>query len=158
MSRHPTSQTFHDVLDEMSELHDRKQSDYGRKDDPFANIRASEDFGIDGWVGAIIRANDKMRRLQKAAGGSTLTNETVEDSLLNLAVYAAIGLVLYRETQTVEVGKPGDDPRKGVPVDMGWPDPPTNTAGYDLCNYCGADLTQNTQKPEGWPEPGAAVT
>ena len=96
--RHPMSQTFHDVLDEMSELHDRKQSDYGRKDDPFANIRASEDFGIEGWVGAIIRANDKMCRLQKAAAGSTLTNETVEDSLLDLAVYAAIGLVLYLET------------------------------------------------------------
>ena len=98
--RHPDSQAFHDVLTEMGLLHNQKQADYGRENDPFANIRASEDFGVQAWVGCLTRANDKMRRLQKAAQGGTLTNESVEDSLLDLAVYAAIGLVLYRETQT----------------------------------------------------------
>lgn len=88
---------FHAVLKEVGELHDRKQSDYGRPADPFANVRASEDFGVDAWIGTMIRANDKMRRLQKAAQGGTLANESVEDSLLDLATYAAIALVLYRE-------------------------------------------------------------
>ena len=96
--RHPDSQAFHDVLAEMGLLHNQKQADYGRTNDPFANIRASEDFDIPAWVGCLTRANDKMRRLQKAATGAELTNESVEDSLLDLAVYAAIGLVLYRET------------------------------------------------------------
>lgn len=96
--RHPKSQEFHELLKSMGEMHDRKQADYGRDDDPFANVRASEDFGIEPWIGCMMRANDKMRRLQTAAQGSTLKNEGVEDSLLDLAVYAVIALVLYRET------------------------------------------------------------
>ena len=87
---------FEQVLDEMKELHDRKRSDYGRKEDPFANVRASEDFGVEGWVGALIRANDKMRRLQSAAKGSTLRNEGIEDSLIDMPVYNIGAIICYR--------------------------------------------------------------
>ena len=92
---------FDEVLDEMRELHDRKQADYGREADPFANVRASEDFGIPGWVGTLVRANDKMRRLQAVANGSELKNEGIEDSLIDLANYAVIALVLYRQSRDV---------------------------------------------------------
>jgi hypothetical protein len=90
---------FLQVVDEIVALHHKKQADYGKSHDPFANVRASEDFGIPGWVGCMTRANDKMKRLQKAAKGGTMSNESVEDSLLDLAVYAIIGLVLYRENK-----------------------------------------------------------
>jgi hypothetical protein len=95
--RHPASQAFHDHCDAMKLLHDQKQKDYGRENDPFANVRGTEEWGQPGWVGAMIRATDKMRRLQKVAQGGTLANEGVEDSFMDLAVYAIIGLVLYRE-------------------------------------------------------------
>jgi hypothetical protein len=98
-TRHPASQTFHALCDDMKAMHDKKQKDYGRAGDPFSNVRASEDFGVAGWVGCLVRANDKMRRLQKAAQGGELANEGVEDSLMDLAVYSIIGLVLYREQQ-----------------------------------------------------------
>ena len=88
---------FTKILTEIQEMHDKKQSDYGREGDPFANVRASEDFGIPGWVGCMTRAHDKMVRLQKAARGGKMTNESVEDSLLDLAVYTIIALVLRRE-------------------------------------------------------------
>jgi len=88
---------FDQVLAELKAMHDRKQTDYGRTSDPFANVRASEDFGIAGWIGAMTRANDKMRRLQKFATEGNLANESVEDSLIDLAVYAIIGLILFRE-------------------------------------------------------------
>jgi len=88
---------FQKVIDEIVELHNAKQADYGKVEDPFSNVRASEDFGIPGWVGSIVRGNDKMRRLQKAAKGGTLVNESIEDSLMDLAVYALIALVLLRE-------------------------------------------------------------
>lgn len=90
---------FHQLLREIAELHDRKQQDYGRSGDPFANVRASEEWGIRPWVGALIRATDKMKRLQKAARGGKLANESVEDSLMDLAVYALIALILYREEE-----------------------------------------------------------
>jgi len=101
--RHPSSQRFHDILDEWKTVHDRKQADYGKTDDPFANVRASIDFGVPGWIGAVIRANDKMRRLQKAAtdylqtGQITMENESIVDSFDDLGVYMAISKVLFEE-------------------------------------------------------------
>jgi len=95
--RHPLSQRFHEILDELGELHDRKQQDYGVENDPFANVRSSEAFGIPGWVGAALRGNDKMKRIQAFALKGALANESLEDSLRDLAVYAIIALVLLEE-------------------------------------------------------------
>ena len=78
-------------------LHDRKRLDYGTDSDSFANVQASEEFGIPAWLGAAIRANDKMSRLKTFALKGSLANESVEDSLLDLAAYALIALVLFRE-------------------------------------------------------------
>jgi hypothetical protein len=97
LSRHPNSSRFHELLTKAGEMHDRKQQDYGRGDDPFANVRASDEWGIPGWIGAMVRAQDKLRRLQAHATRGSLVNESVEDSLLDLAVYALIALVLYEE-------------------------------------------------------------
>jgi hypothetical protein len=88
---------FEQVVQEILTLHKKKSADYGRTGDPFANVRASEDFGIPGWVGCAVRMNDKMRRLQAAAQGSTLQNESLRDSFLDLAVYSIIGLCLLEE-------------------------------------------------------------
>lgn len=85
------------VLDEIRALHEKKATDYGSDADPFANVRASEEFGIDPWLGAILRANDKVTRLKTYAHKGSLANESVEDSLIDLASYAVIGLVLFRE-------------------------------------------------------------
>lgn len=90
---------FHALLREIGELHDKKQQDYGRDNDPFANVRASSDWGVPAWVGTLIRGTDKIKRLQKAATGAKLANESVEDSMMDLAVYALIALILYREEQ-----------------------------------------------------------
>lgn len=90
---------FHSLLREMGDLHDRKQADYGRETDPFANVRASADFGIAPWVGAMVRANDKMQRLKGYAQGNELANESARDSFMDLAVYALIGLILHDEQE-----------------------------------------------------------
>ena len=88
---------FHAVLKEIAELHDRKQDDYGKLEDPLANFRGALGWGIPAWVGALVRAGDKIIRLQRFARDGNLTNENAEDSLLDLAVYAIIALVLFRE-------------------------------------------------------------
>jgi hypothetical protein len=94
------SASFYGLLEELGNLHALKNQDYGREHDPYANVRGSQEWGVQPWVGAMVRANDKMKRLQKAAQGGTLANEGVEDSLLDLAVYAMIGLILYREARS----------------------------------------------------------
>jgi len=95
--RHPLSARFHQLLQEIGELHDKKQADYGRESDPFANVRGSKEWGIDGWIGAMIRLNDKVKRLQVYAQRGSLSNEGVEDSLKDIAVYALIALCLWEE-------------------------------------------------------------
>jgi len=88
---------FYRILQELGDMHEKKGSDYGTGHDPLANVRASTDWGVPAWIGTLIRANDKVIRLQSAAKGSKLRNEGVEDSLIDLASYAIIALVLYRE-------------------------------------------------------------
>lgn len=88
---------FEKIVCEMVDLHKKKQADYGTDGDPFANVRASGEFGIDPWLGALLRANDKMTRLKTFSQKGTLANEGVEDSLIDLANYAVISLVLWRE-------------------------------------------------------------
>ena len=100
LQRHPNSARFHELLELAGDLHDRKQSDYGRDKDPFANVRASEEWGIDGWVGAMVRLNDKVRRLQAFAQKGSLANEGVLDSFMDIAVYALIAHVLYEEASS----------------------------------------------------------
>jgi hypothetical protein len=96
-ARHPSSARFHELLGEAGITHDRKQADYGRGDDPFANVRASEDWGVDGWVGAMVRLTDKVKRLQSLRNKGYLANESALDSFMDIAVYALIAYVLYEQ-------------------------------------------------------------
>jgi hypothetical protein len=88
------------VLEEIATLHRRKCADYGVAGDPFQNIRASAEFGIPPHLGAILRGNDKVQRLKAFAKNGSLANESAEDSLLDLAAYSIIALVLLREEKT----------------------------------------------------------
>lgn len=99
MPRHPKSERFHEILKELGELHDKKQADYGRDNDPFANINASLDWAIPPHVGALLRMNDKVRRLQSWVVNGHLSNEGAEDSMRDIAVYAVIALVLLEESK-----------------------------------------------------------
>lgn len=101
--------SFTQVLDEIKALHDKKQADYGTEDDQFANIRASELFGFPAWVGAVMRAQDKIHRIQTFSRKGRLVNETVEDSLLDLAVYAVIALAMHREEEAAPICTPNYD-------------------------------------------------
>ena len=89
--------TFEDVLEELNAMQIAKGKDYGKAGDSLANIRASADFGIPPWQGAIMRGHDKMLRIQSFVVNGRLENEPIEDALLDLAVYAIHALRLYRE-------------------------------------------------------------
>lgn len=102
------SDKFNAEAQKIIDLHNKKQLDYGTEGDPFANIRASADFGVAPWVGALVRLNDKIYRLKRFVEKGVLANESVEDSLQDIAVYALIGLVLYKEASGVAKPKPED--------------------------------------------------
>ena len=95
------------ILDEMRELHIRKAEDYGRGNDPLANVRASEGIGVPAWKAAWLRAKDKIHRIDTYCLKGTLANEGVEDSFKDLAAYCLIALRLFREEKLIaEMGDP----------------------------------------------------
>lgn len=97
------------LMDEILALSDRKQQDYGSDQDPFANVRRSEELGIPAWLGAIVRLGDKWQRIQQFARKKKLANESFEDSLKDAAVYSLIALKLYREWSEENAPEPGLD-------------------------------------------------
>jgi nucleoside 2-deoxyribosyltransferase len=88
---------FHAHLKRLGTLHDKKQRDYGSDADPFANVRGAREWGIEPWVSALVRATDKIKRLQKFARRGSLENESALDSFDDLAVYAVIARILFEE-------------------------------------------------------------
>jgi len=96
-SRNPK---FNKVIEELALIHDRKGHDYGG-DDPLSGFR---DFG---WRGIVIRIGDKYHRLKNFVlreirdGKASLQvpDETIRDTIQDLAAYAILALILLDETQ-----------------------------------------------------------
>lgn len=88
---------FEDIVNKMIEMQKKKGSDYGSNNDPLGNLLESIDFGIPPWVATMVRANDKMSRIKTFVRKGSLNNESVKDSLIDLAVYTVHALRLFME-------------------------------------------------------------
>jgi hypothetical protein len=98
--RHPSSEAFLDLLQEMRRLHESKSADYGSEDDPLANIRQGADFvNIEPWRGCMVRIADKVQRLRTFCRTGRLVHEGVRDTLLDLSAYSLLAIVLFDEGQ-----------------------------------------------------------
>lgn len=88
-----------ELLDEMRRVHDAKNHDYAGSDDPLANFRLCEAMGLPAWKGCLVRITDKVSRLQSFArqGELMVEDESVLDTLLDLANYAILCRVLFEE-------------------------------------------------------------
>lgn len=94
----PGSLAFMEVIEELRQMHLRKSQDYGSNRDPLANVRAGAELvGIEPWRGCLVRVADKIQRLRTYCHDGRLANEGVEDAMLDLASYAVIALVMFRE-------------------------------------------------------------
>ena len=121
---------FDDILAEMSALHSKKGADYGGVNDPYANVRASQEFGVPPWIGALVRLHDKITRIKSFIRNGNLQNESLKDSIDDIGVYAVIMRLLYEEEQEAEfpldpydydplplAGREGiEDAKYGVPL------------------------------------------
>lgn len=113
------SQAFRAKLRALRVLHSLKATDYGSDDDPFANIRASANSGVEPWRGAWVRASDKVFRMNRYCNRGSLANEGVTDTLEDLASYCLITSILHAEQSTpkatpAEPAKP--ETRRDEPV------------------------------------------
>ena len=96
---HPLYQRYNKFWFRVREIRDKKGKDYGTAEDPFANIRGAQEFGVAPWIGAANSANDCLTRIKQYAKTGRLENESVEDSMLDLANYALICLTLWDEAR-----------------------------------------------------------
>jgi hypothetical protein len=95
----PGSREFLAVLEELKDLHLRKTLDYGVDEDALSNIRQSADVvNMPAWSGCILRISDKMHRLRAYFRRGKTEFDGIEDTLKDIACYAAIALVLHRES------------------------------------------------------------
>ena len=92
---------FYELLEQMADLHSRKNHDYAGEADPLSNLRECEKIGIPAWKGVIVRLQDKWKRLTNFALTDTLKvkDESFEDTLIDNAVYSVLCVVLWRESK-----------------------------------------------------------
>jgi hypothetical protein len=79
---------FKKIVDEMLDLYQRKQSDYGDS--------AGKTFDEWGLVSFLVRMEDKLNRvitLTKRTGEVRVADEKIEDTLLDLANYSIMALI-----------------------------------------------------------------
>ena len=93
------SERFYQLLETMKETHDAKRHDYANDEDVFANFRTCEAAGIPAWKGCCIRIGDKFSRIMGFAKKEKLKvkDESIKDTLIDMANYALIALILYEE-------------------------------------------------------------
>ena len=90
---------FYKLLDQMAELHSRKNHDYAGTSDPLKNLRACTRLELDPFIGVMVRLQDKWSRIEEFVKSKTLLvkNESVEDTLMDNAVYSLLAIILLRE-------------------------------------------------------------
>jgi hypothetical protein len=99
-AQHPSSGRFMELLEEMRQLHTSKSADYGSQEDPLANIRSGADFvSIEPWRGCMVRIADKVQRLRTYCKTGKLVHEGVADTLLDLAAYSLLAIILHEEAR-----------------------------------------------------------
>ena len=95
---------FDDVLDELKMLHDAKNHDYATEDNPYANLERVASIGVEPWRGVVIRLCDKFMRVEQfcRSGELAVKSESLEDTLMDIANYSILALILYRREQELD--------------------------------------------------------
>lgn len=92
---------FTKLTDSMVALTKRKNADYAGDSDPFRNFR---EFGT---MGFLVRMSDKWSRIKNLVGGDKapqVKDETVEDTLLDLATYSLLLICWLRSGPPTPLG------------------------------------------------------
>jgi hypothetical protein len=90
---------FYALIEEISQLHSDKNFDYASRQNPLANFEECRGFGVEPHVGVFVRMSDKWSRLKQLIGGKSPKNESVRDTLIDLAVYALINVILLEDEE-----------------------------------------------------------
>ncbi len=98
---------FYKTLEAMAELHSRKAHDYAGDEDPLSNFRnVAKVIGSTDWEVSIMFLTTKFFRLMNLLDrGDEAENEPIEDTLMDLAVYAILTKIM-REVDATAIADP----------------------------------------------------
>lgn len=82
----------------MEDLHDRKNANYADDENPLSNFMECKKFGVEPHIGTMVRMSDKYSRLtQLMKGKKDEVGESVKDTLMDLAVYCLLEIILIEQ-------------------------------------------------------------
>lgn len=91
---------FYDLLEKMADLHARKNANYADPTDPLSNLRRCERLGISPFLGVLVRLQDKWARIENLVRGvPDQVGESLEDTLMDNAIYSLLAIILLREME-----------------------------------------------------------
>jgi hypothetical protein len=87
------------IAKEMILIQDKKNRDYAGNEYLSNFMMCEKHMGVAAWKGCIIRLSDKMARIMNIAKTEevAVSDESVTDTLIDLAVYAIITRILYED-------------------------------------------------------------
>ena len=87
--------TFEEITNKLNEIYTRKNKDYGNSFE-----KSCEEFGL---VSPAIRMTDKLNRFKQLINSKPEVDESIQDTLLDLANYA---ILTYKYiTDSIEINK-----------------------------------------------------
>ena len=94
MSGHPK---YKAILDRMWELHCEKAKSYGALEDPLANLRNGERFGVPAWLRCLVEADSAFYRLENYCNGRNPSHESLVNALMDTAAFSMLALLFVEE-------------------------------------------------------------
>ncbi len=88
---------FYALLEEIAALHGSKNHDYSKTGEPLSNLTRCREFGVEPWRGVLVRMSDKWSRIEELSKGKVAKHESLRDSLIDLAVYALLDVILLED-------------------------------------------------------------
>lgn len=92
---------FYEMLEQMADLHSRKNHDYAGDSDPLKNLKACTRLNLEPFMGVMVRLQDKWSRLEEfvKSGELMVKGESVKDTLMDNAVYSLLAIIIYEDNQ-----------------------------------------------------------
>lgn len=93
---------FYELLLAMADLHSRKNHDYSGEGECFLDLKAASRMGIEPTVKVALRIQDKEARFENFIknGNLLVLDETAEDTLIDMANFSIIEIILMREAKS----------------------------------------------------------
>lgn len=91
------NKNFDKLIEEIMQLHDKKNTDYATAEDPLKNLKGCIRLGLDPLKGVTVRLQDKWERIENFHKNGDLQNESVRDSYIDNAVYSLLAVLLLDE-------------------------------------------------------------